>query len=91
VLQKHTPALLDYCEGNPINTCKTEKTDAFGIMEIIVLVHTPDTCSFSCQLETGGRGGSRLFSEQGLSKGSKSYQVRLDVANATPNRFNVLL
>jgi hypothetical protein len=41
VLQKHTPPLQDYSEGNPINSCKTDKTDVLGIMELIVSAHAP--------------------------------------------------
>jgi hypothetical protein len=41
VLQKQTALLLDYYEGNPINNCKTDKIDAFGIMELIVSAHAP--------------------------------------------------
>jgi hypothetical protein len=36
---KGTPPLQDYSEGNPINSCKTDKIDVLGIMEIIVSAH----------------------------------------------------
>jgi hypothetical protein len=38
MLQK-TALLQKYCECNPINTCKTDKTDVLGIIELIVSAH----------------------------------------------------